>query len=130
VNGVLTATKTHLNSLTVNGTVNLVESFINAETNINGALLANSTVFNNTITISTDNFTLIDTLTKNIIVNGAANGVVAPQILNLKGKTQINGNITFTENDGVVNVGPEVKITGKVIGGQVKMEPLISKTTT
>ena len=120
VNGPFTADKAHLNSLTVNGPVTLTSSVINGATDINGPVRASKSTFDDTLTVAANSIVLADAKTADIIVKGGGDGVVSPQTIVITGNSIIDGDISFNEKDGLVQVGPNVKITGKVMGAKIE----------
>jgi cytoskeletal protein CcmA (bactofilin family) len=123
VNGTLTADKATLNQLIVNGSVALTSSLVKGVATINGTLTATKTNFEDTITISTNNATFSQCQAADIIVDNSGDGIVSPQTITIDQNSKIDGDITFKGNDGVVNLGPNSTITGKVIGGKVVKLP-------
>ncbi len=130
VNGPFNADKAHLNSLTVNGPVALTSSVINGTTDINGPVSASKSTFDDTLTVAANSIMLANTKTADIIVKGGGDGVVSPQTIIITGNSIIDGDISFNEKDGLVQVGPNVKITGKVIGGEVENIATVKPKTT
>lgn len=120
VNGPFVADKAHLAKLTVNGPVIISSSVVSGTSDINGPITATKSSFDDTLTVAANAVVLTDSNLSDIIVKGGDDGVVSPQTITIKGDSVIDGDITFNEKDGLVYVGPNVKITGKVIGGKVE----------
>lgn len=110
-------------SLTVNGKVQLEDAVVYGNTTINGYLVANKTTFMGTLTIASNNLQLNDCNTGAIIIKDSnGDGVVSPQTITLSEHTQVNGNITFKQAGGIVYLGANASITGRVIGGEIVAE--------
>lgn len=71
------------------------------------------------ITITSDQVTLEDSKIKDIVVEKSDD---RKQVLHLKGKTIVEGNITFESGKGTVKQGSEVKIQGEIKGATVEKE--------
>ena len=83
-----------------------------------GPLTAEKSTFQNLI-ITADKIILEDSKIKDIVVKKNED---KKQVLDLKGKTIVAGNITFESGKGVVKQGPEVKIQGEIKGATVEKE--------
>jgi cytoskeletal protein CcmA (bactofilin family) len=119
VNGSLTANKATFHDVTVNGDVSLNQSTVKGAVVVNGVLTAIKTTFAELVTLSTNASSFNDSQTKSILVQNSGDGVVSPQTITLSGNTIVTGDITFSGQDGLVNVGPNAKITGRVVGGKM-----------
>lgn len=119
VNGVLNAEKATFGSLTINGKVILRSVLVKGTVTVAGVLSAEKTTLQDTLTISTNAVHLTACHTADVIIDNSGDGIVAPQILHLSGGTVVDGNVTFKGDEGIVQLGPNSKITGKVIGGKI-----------
>ena len=123
INGSLAADRVIFNNLTINGQVNLIHSIVKGGTIVNGYLNAKETIFMSDLTLAVNNLALHNCTTSNIVINSNdGDGVVSPQIIRLTGKTEVNGMITFKQKDGIVYVGPQVKIKGAILGGKIILQ--------
>lgn len=100
-------------TLKVKGAVNANYLDVNKDAAIEGALHVHYGKFQNLI-VKGNEITLEDVTINNIIISKNQ----PPSVIILKGRTLVNGNITFESNDGVVTVeNSEVLIKGEIIGG-------------
>jgi len=77
------------------------------------------------LTVSAEKISLENTsIEGNIQVKQRRNwlGRAKKQILQLKGKTTVQGTITFESGKGEIEQGPDVKVKGKITGATVKMK--------
>lgn len=119
INGQLLAEKVVFNTLTVNGKVSLQHSVVQGEANLSGFMSAFKTTFGDTLNIASNYLKLSACHTADIIVSASGDGVSGTQTIDLTDSSLVDGDITFKANDGVVNLGPNSKITGKVLGGKI-----------
>ncbi len=121
-------------SLTVNGKVQLKDATVYGDATINGFLAANKTIFMGTLTVASNEIQLTNCNTNAIVIKGSnGDGVVSPQTVSLSGYTHVNGNITFKQAGGIVYLGANANITGKVISGEIiaaKASPASKMSTT
>lgn len=115
IGGSLEAKKSHFQDLKVKGPTEVNELTVKGETNILGPFEAKKSHFQN-INVTADTISLEDVEAKDIVIKGSRS---MEQVLQLNGKTVINGNITFKSGKGIVEQGPSVKIQGEVKGGTV-----------
>jgi hypothetical protein len=132
VNGQLTLKDSTIATVVANGAVNITQSTIaklvaNGPMNLNDAKIdklilkgalesVNSNIANITIT---GGLNLKDSKAGDIIINHTSMLPGGDKIY-LKGNTVVNGNITFTNENGTVYQEKDVKLNGKVIGGKVE----------
>lgn len=118
ITGPFVAKNVTCSKLEVTGPVDVTDIQVSGATTIIGPLRAVKSTFEN-ITITSDQVTLEDSKTKDIIVEKNED---KKQVLNLKGKTIVEGNITFESGKGIVKQGLEVKIQGEIKGATVEKE--------
>jgi len=112
------------NRLSIYGEAFLINSKVNGDSTIFGTVDTNNTVFRGDITAATSKFTLLDTQTKGITIqkfkdkNKKDKNV--NQIIRILGKSVINGDITFETGGGIIELGSQATINGKVTGGMLK----------
>ena len=100
----------------VTGPVDVSDLRVSGEATITGPLKARKSTFQK-LTIWADKIFLEDVKTKDIFVKKILR---EKQVLYLKGKTVVAGNITFESGKGIVEQGPEAKIQGAIKGAVVK----------
>jgi hypothetical protein len=113
--GSLEVKKGELQELKVKGAVEVVDLTVKGKTDITGSLDAKKSQFQN-LEIKSDEISLDDVQVNDIIVKGNKD---KEQVLQLKGKTVVNGNITFDSGKGIIEQGAAVKIHGEIKGGTV-----------
>jgi hypothetical protein len=114
--GDLNANQANLNSIDVVGNVLLQNTTVNGTTHIVGKLEASTTIFKDTIQMDSLSATFNNSTTQGIEINSSRQNQNAFVYLN--DNTIVNGNITFTNGNGVVQ-SHNSKINGKVIGGKI-----------
>lgn len=117
VNGSLEADKATLGTLKVNGNCKLKDSTVEGEVLINGYLHAENTRFLCEISISSNKLVLENCQVKNIVVRKSS---MENQIVELRGKTNVSGQISFESGKGGVITGSDVALQGKITGGEVQ----------
>ena len=116
VSGSLTCEKTNIdNDLEVNGSLKATETKVSGKTKVDGNLDASRSSFSD-IEISSWQCTLRNSKAKNIFIKKTKD---KSQRIYLKGKTIIEGNITFESGNGKVIFSNEAKVKGKVQGASV-----------
>ncbi len=100
----------------ITGPVDVTNLQVSGETTITGPLKARKGTFQK-LTIGADTIFLEDVKTKDIFVKKI---LQEKQVLYLKGKTVVEGTITFESGKGTVEQGPGVKIQGVVKGALVE----------
>ena len=118
ITGPFVAKNVTCSKLEVTGPVDVTDLQVSGATTIIGPLKAVKSTFQN-ITITSDQVTLVDSKTKDIVVEKNED---KKQVLHLKGKTIVEGNITFESGKGIVKQGPEVKVQGEIKGATVEKE--------
>lgn len=116
ITGTFMAKNITCSKLKVIGPVDVTDLHVSKATMIIGPLKAEKSTLQN-LTITSDKIILEDSKTKNIVVKKNKN---KKQILDLKGKTIVEGNIIFESGKGVVEQDSEVKIQGEVTGATVE----------
>lgn len=104
--------------LTIHGAIQLSNSKLVGPSKIYGALLGDSCSIQGDMDISTNKLRLNDCHTKNILIRYSTSK--RKQLVELSGKTVIDGDITFEAKDGEIYIEPNVVIKGMVYGGTVK----------
>lgn len=117
--GSLKVGKSTFQNLTVTGPSKVEKSTFQNLT-ITGPLKAEKSTIQN-LTITADKIVLEDVKIKDIIVKkNQEEKQEKKQVLDLKGETIVEGNITFESGKGVVEQGSEVKIQGKIKGATLE----------
>lgn len=117
INGTLEATGATFDTLTVNGTCKLTDCKITGKTLINGLLEADKTVFEDEISIASNKIVLNNCQVKNILVRKSAE---TDQVVQLRGKTEVDGDIQFESGQGGLITDPAVTLKGKILGGEIR----------
>lgn len=102
--------------LDATGPVDVTDLTVSGEATMTGPLKARKSTFQN-LTIWADEISLEDVKTNDILVKKDEK---KKQVLHLKGKTVVTGNITFESRNGMVEQGPDVKIQGAIKGATVE----------
>lgn len=118
ITGPFVAKNVTCSKLEVTGPVDVTDLKVSGATTIIGPLKAGKSIFQN-LTITSDKVILEDSKTKDIVVEKNED---KKQVLHLKGKTIVEGNITFESGKGTVKQGSEVKIQGEIKGATVEKE--------
>lgn len=118
ITGPFMAKNVTCSTLEVTGPVDVTDLQVSGATTIIGPLKAGKSTFQN-LTITADKIILEDSKTKDIIVKKNED---KEQVLDLKGKTIVEGNIIFESGKGIVEQEYKVKIQGEVKGAIVKQE--------
>lgn len=100
----------------VTGPVDVTNLQVSGDATITGPLKASKSTFQN-LTIWSDKIFLEDVKTKDIFVKKI---LQEKQVLYLKGKTVVEGTITFESGKGIVEQGPEAKIQGAIKGATLE----------
>ncbi len=120
INGRVTADKATFNNLKVNGTLDINNSTVEGTVLVSGLLNADKTTFKQKIEIASNVIRFSKSEINEILVDDTQPKVEQKIYLD---KTKVNGDITFKSGDGIVYVGKDVEMKGKVVGGKVeKME--------
>jgi hypothetical protein len=119
VNGSLTATQAQIGEMNVQGQASLNNCTVKNKSMVAGSLVALLSTFNAEVTLASDNSVFDTCSIASIRVRKNNNNL--PQIIELKGKTQIIGQITFESGKGQVIASPESQLSpASVIGGTIK----------
>jgi len=119
VNGSLTATQAQIGEMNVQGQASLDNCTVKNKSRVAGSLSALLSTFNDEVTLASDN-SVFDTCSI-ASIRVQKNNESTPQIIELKGKTQLMGLITFESGKGQVVASPESQISpAKVMGGTIK----------
>lgn len=116
ITGLFAARNVTCSKLEVIGPVDVTHLQVSGITTIIGPLTAEKSTFQNLI-ITADKIVLEDSKTQEIIIKKNEN---KKQVLNLKGNTIVQGNITFESGKGTIKQGPEVTIQGAIKGATVE----------
>ena len=116
VHGAASLNKVQVGSVKVYGALHAKGVVVHGTAKIAGALVAHNSKFQD-IKISTVECALENTTTKNIVFETDSHK--KQQKLVLKGKTVINGDITFESENGEVILDKTSTIKGKIIGGKI-----------
>ena len=116
ITGPFTAQNIVCSKFDATGPVDVTNLSVSGEAKITGPLKASKSTFQN-LTIWADKISLEDVKTKYILVKENQG---KKQVLHLKGKTVVTGNITFESGKGTVEQGSEVKIHGTIKGATVE----------
>lgn len=118
VNGRLQATESTLNTVQVQGLVELKNCLVSGETNINGSLIADKTNFSEKLSVASKKITLTDCSASQIVIKEIA-FFSGTQIVELRGDSCIKGSITVESGKGEVWLFSNSRVLGEVIGAQV-----------
>lgn len=105
--------------LSVEGKVIVTSLVVNNSAEIEGELDATHSKFKSLI-VDAEKITLDDVIAESIFVSKSENN----QLLILKGRTEIYGDVTFESGNGVIDIqSPNVYIRGAMVGAQQKEKP-------
>ncbi|MBX9786976.1 MAG: hypothetical protein K2Y08_06530 [Alphaproteobacteria bacterium] len=116
ITGPFVAKNVTCSKLEATGPVDVTALQVSGATTIIGPLKAKKSAFQN-LTITSDKVILEDSKTKDIVMKKNKD---KKQVIDLKGKTIVEGNIIFESGKGVVEQGSDVKIQGEVKGATVE----------
>lgn len=119
VNGRLKAEDAQIEEMQINGQATLDRCLIKQKSNVCGALIATDSRFADELSVSSERavFNSYDLTSLHILRVGGYQGV---QVVELRGKTRIDGPITFDSGKGEVIADPDTEISGGVIGGKIR----------
>ena len=119
VNGRLKAEDAQIEEMQVNGQVTLDNCTVRQKSIVCGALVAISSKFADELSISSERvvFNSCALSSLRILRVGGYQGV---QVVELRGKTKINGPITFESGNGEIIADPDSEIMDTVIGGKIR----------
>ena len=119
VNGCLKAENAQIEEMQINGQASLDRCLVKQKSVVCGALSASDSKFSDDLSVSSErtSFNSCALSSLHILQVGGYHGV---QVVELRGKTKINGNISFESGNGEVIAGPNVEITGDIIGGRFR----------
>lgn len=115
VNGTLSAKNASIEKMNVNGLAMLDNCLVIKKSTASGALNAESSQFSEELFVSSEKVVFDSCTLTSLYIAKAHNPIVE-----LKGKTKINGSVTFESNNGKVIMNSDSVILGKVIGGTIK----------
>ena len=117
VNGLLSSKNTTFSSLNINGSVNLIQCDVTADTEVKGALKASYTRFNSKVDVYSNSITLLNTkVAGDLRILHTAN---KQQYVYLDDSSEVSGNVIFDDGKGEVVIRKHSKIGGKIIGGHL-----------
>jgi hypothetical protein len=118
VNGCLKAEGAKIGAMQVNGQVAISHSVVSKKSLICGSLLVNTVKFDD-LSISSERVVLNNCIVSSVNVLKVG-GYTHSQVIELRGKTFIQGSIVFEAGNGEVIVDPDSEFTGKIIGGTLR----------
>lgn len=119
VNGRLKAEEAEIEAMQVNGQATLDRCSIFQKSSVCGSLIATLSKFSDELSVSSEKV-FFDSCTLNTLQIIKVNGYQGVQIVELRGKTKINGSIVFESGNGEIIADPECEITGNIVGGKVR----------
>lgn len=119
VNGRLKAEDAQIEEMQINGQATLDRCLVKQKSVVCGALVATNSKFADELSVSSERvvFNSCALTSLHILRVGGYQGV---QVVELRGKTRIDGPITFDSGNGEVIADPDTEITGGVIGGKIR----------
>lgn len=117
VNGSVKATKAIMGAFDCAGYASLTDCLIKTHSDVSGFLNATRTAFQGPVVLKAQNATFTDCTIESLIVKNPT-WVFGTQVIELQGKTIVKGSITFESGHGKVNMSPQSKVLGKIVGGQ------------
>jgi hypothetical protein len=118
VSGSLLAQSARMGALEVYGEANLSQSTVTQPSTIVGYLRAQGTHFEAPLTLGAHKAVFTACHINSITIR-KEEGFKAKQIIELKQKTIVNGDITFESDRGEVYLYPGSQVLGKIIGGKL-----------
>lgn len=119
VNGSLKAEGAQIEKMQINGQATLDNCLIKKKSVVCGFLSVINSKFRDELSVSSEKATFnSSTLTSLHILQ--VEGYQGVQLVELVGKTKIDGSITFDSGKGEVIADPDTEITGKIIGGKIR----------
>ena len=115
--GMVDSFSSKLSDVDIRGKAKFVNTDVSSTFKIKGFIDAMNSEFNGPVFIDSNKSMFNNSRINSPIVIVSKNNVAQ---LILKGNTYVQGNISFSNGNGEVILGPDVKITGKVSGGKVK----------
>ena len=116
IKGPFTAKNIICKTFKVIGPVDVTHLKVEGDTSIMGSLKANQSQFEN-MSISADEIFLKDVDVKDIFIK---KNMDKKQVLQLKGKTLVKGNIAFESGQGIVELDSAAKVQGEIKGARVE----------
>lgn len=113
--GTLTCNNATLNTVEVKGTLTTTNSTFQGVVQVIGMLTPVKSIFRELLTVQTKALILDDTQTKGIRIQ--KNPDTPRQVVKLLGNSRVEGDITFEQGPGVVDIAATATLTGQVIGG-------------
>lgn len=118
VNGSLKAMGATINRLTVHGHAHLINSTIKGKSELFGFFTASQSTFQAPLTLHARSCTFTDSTVHSIIVTNPT-WVIGSQTVTLSGKTVVKGSIVFESGKGIVQLDPQAKVLGQIVGGKI-----------
>jgi len=120
VNGNLKAIRSDIGTIKVNGHCTLKNSVVRQSVSINGSLTSSLSKIHGTLSVSSENTLLEETLTGDIIIK-PVKGHGDVQVLVLD-SCDIKGSIDFEGKNGKVIILNSTRVTGKITGAMIVKE--------
>ena len=121
VNGRLKAEGAQITAMQVNGQTTLDKCSVSQKSTICGSLIAKLSQFSDTLSVSSEKV-MFNSCTLNDLHIIQVGGYQGTQVIELRGKTKVNGSITFEAGNGEVIIDPGCEIVGSVIGGKIRKQ--------
>ena len=121
VDGQLKAVNAQIEEMHVNGQATLDRCSISKKSAVCGSLIATLSQFADTLSVSSEKV-VFNSCTLNALHIARVANQQGAQIIELKGKTKVNGPITFEAGNGEVIADPGCEIVGNLIGGKVRKQ--------
>lgn len=115
--GTFIASDVKTQQLKVTGNVKLWNLNVTNNTHIIGSFHATNAYLNNLYVFGSD-ILLTNVHVESIVIQKMDNAQ-RPQVLTLRGKTTVTGNITFSSGKGIIEMGPHVIIEGTISRGTI-----------
>lgn len=119
VNGQLKAANAQIEEMHVKGQAALDRCSVSKKSAVCGSLIATLSQFADTLSVSSDK-AVFNSCTLNALHIARVANQQGAQIIELRGKTKVNGPITFEAGNGEVIADPGCEIVGDLIGGKVR----------
>lgn len=103
--------------ITINGPLSIKGSVVSGSATINGPIRSSNTVFRKDVSVAARSLTFKNSEIQNLTIRPSNPMIKKEQILYLKGKTIIHGNITFESGNGKIISSENVVIKGMIKGG-------------
>lgn len=121
VNGRLKAEDAQIEEMQVNGQATLDRCSVSQKSTICGSLVATLSQFSDTLFVSSEKV-VFNSCMLNALRMIKVGGYQGTQVVELRGKTKVNGSIIFEAGNGEVIIDPGCEIIGDIIGGKVRKQ--------